>query len=108
MPRRYSSSSLMICIARTFGAPETVPAGELARRGGCGPLGALRDDDLEHVALADVLLRLLDTPEVLLARRLAHERATLADSARKFWLRPVQRARIAAQELGDPASMVEA
>src|SRR3972149_3660024 len=32
MPRPYPSSSEMICIARTFGAPETVPAGKVARR----------------------------------------------------------------------------
>src|SRR5439155_352955 len=32
MPRRYPSSSEISCIARTFGAPETVPAGKHARR----------------------------------------------------------------------------
>ena len=31
-PRRRPSSSEMICIARTLGAPETVPAGNVARR----------------------------------------------------------------------------
>ena len=41
----------------------TQRAVELDRGGGRRPLGALRDDDLEGVAFADVLLRALDTAE---------------------------------------------
>ena len=40
---------------------------ELERRRGGRPLGALRDHDLEDVALADVLLRALDAAQVLVA-----------------------------------------
>ncbi len=93
-------------VRRRVDAPQR--AVELDRRGGCRPLGALRDDDLEDVALADVLLRPLDAADVLLARRLAHERPALAGAARDVRLRPFERARLSPQELGDAARVVEA
>ena len=44
-PRLVGSSSSMICMARTLGAPDSVPAGIVARRTSMGPLpGARRPD----------------------------------------------------------------
>src|SRR5204863_4991774 len=81
---------------------------ELDGRGRGRPLGALRDHDLERIALPDVLLRPLYAPKVLLPRRLAHERPALAGSARDLRLRPFERARVPPQELGNTARVVEA
>ena len=69
---------------------------------------ALRDHDLEDVALADVLLRALDAAEVLLARRLALERTARRRAAGQGRRRPGEPGRVAAQQLGDAARVVEA
>ena len=66
-PAFWGSTSSMICMARTLGAPETVPAGSPARRASkavlpaCKPAGHVRRDvhdvrialDLHHVAELD-------------------------------------------------------
>src|SRR4029077_18174417 len=59
---------------------------ELRRRGRRAPLGPLRDDDLEDVALADVLLRATDATEVLLALREPAKRSPRAGPARQLRL----------------------
>ena len=56
---------------------------ELERRRRGRPLGALRDHDLEDVALADVLLRALDAAQVLVALREAAQLAARAGAARR-------------------------
>ena len=59
-------------VRRRVDAPQRPVELDGRRRGRAGR--ALRDHDLEDVALADVLLRALDAAEVLVARRLALER----------------------------------
>ena len=94
-------------VRRRVDAPQR--AVELDGRGRGRAGRALRDHDLEDVALADVLLRALDAAEVLLARRLAHERPARAPCrAGSVGSGPVERARVAAQQLGDAARVVEA
>ena len=85
---------------------------ELERRGRGRALGALRDHDLEDVALADVLLRALDAPQMLVALREAAELAARAGTARRLRLRAVEEPRglvgVADEDLGDAARVVEA
>ena len=50
---------------------------QLERRGRRRPLGALRDDDLEGVARADVLLRALDRRRVAVGAEVRFERRGL-------------------------------
>src|SRR5439155_12685901 len=58
-------------VGRRVDAPQRAVKLDGGRRGRAGR--ALRDHDLEDVALADVLLRALDAAEVLVARRLSLE-----------------------------------
>ena len=60
-------------VRRRVDAPQRAVQLDCRRRGRARR--SLRDHDLEDVAFADVLLRPLDAAEVLLARRLALERA---------------------------------
>ena len=85
---------------------------DVDRRGAGRPLGALREDDLERVALADVLLRALDAAHVLEPSRRsgASVRRPVAPG-----LEPGQRPveplrdldRVAAQDLGHAQDVVE-
>src|SRR6478609_1045371 len=81
---------------------------ELDRRGRRRASRALRDHDLEDVALADVLLCSLDAAQMLLPRGLAHERPAGSRAARKRRLRTVECAGLATQQLGYAARVVEA
>src|SRR5581483_8932914 len=81
---------------------------ELDGGGARRPRCALRDDDLEDVAHADVLLRPLDAADVLVPGRLALQRASYAVAARHLRLRPGQGVSVSAQELGDATGVVEA
>ncbi len=76
------------------------------------PLGALREDDLERVALADVLLRALDAADVLEpSRRAACPSAGPVAARLEPGQRPVEPLRhldrVAAQDLGHPQDVVE-
>ena len=93
-------------IRRRVDAPQR--AVELDGRGRRRAGRALRDHDLEDVALADVLLRTLDAAEVLVARRLALERTARRRAAGQGRRRAGEPGRLAAQELGDTARVVEA
>ena len=85
---------------------------DVDRRRAGRPLRALREDDLERVALADVLLRALDAADVLEPSRRAARPAARPVAAR---LEPGQRPveplrhldRVAAQDLGHPQDVVE-
>ena len=55
-----------------------------------------------------MLLRTLDAAHVLLPRRVAHERPARRRGVRQRRRRPHERARLAAQQLGDAAGVVEA
>ena len=76
---------------------------ELQRRRGRRPLCALRDDDLECIARADVLLRRSHAPLVLRLVGEAAQRAALAVAARHRRQRPVERGGIAVEDVGDSA-----
>src|SRR6266545_7393133 len=81
---------------------------QLERGRGGRPLGALRDDDLERVAGADVLLRLAHAPLVLRLLGEAAERTapSLAARHRRQW--SFERARVAAEHLRDAEHVIEA
>ena len=97
-------------IRRRVDAPER-PV-ELERRSRRRPLGALRDHDLEDVALADVLLRPLDAAQVLVTLGEAAQLAAHAGAARRLRLRRFEYAGglvgIADEHLGDPPRVIEA
>ena len=91
-----------------------VPQGAVDRERGDGraALGALREDDLEGVAAADVLLARLDAALVLEARRQPPRRCArrgLARRPRHLGLEHRRRlVRVAREHLGDPACVIEA
>ena len=76
------------------------------------PLGPLRDDDLEGVACADVLLRALDRALVLEAAGVPPGRCGRPLAARELGRRRVEQrpqlVGVAAEHLGEAARMVEA
>ena len=85
---------------------------ELERGRGGRPLRALRDHDLEDVALADVLLRALDATQVLVPVGKAAQRPGRAAAGLGLRLRAVEHrrrlGRVADERLRDAARMVEA
>ena len=62
----------MICMARTFGAPDSVPAGKVARRTSIGPLPSARQPGHLRCEVHDVAVA-LDGEELVdvLASRIA-------------------------------------